>query len=163
MKEVKTKMKSAIPEESLAPLGKVVANFAVLESILSFGIGILIVGNSAAEQRTEQIVTAELTFKGKIALFSSLYQHRFPEREPFEDLKKIRDKLRKASEKRNSLLHSTWLAGGVRSAITAKERKGLNFEFEDMDSKKIEGISDFIAEVAYEVQEFSLKSLIYIR
>ena len=89
--------------------------------------------------------------------------HRFPEREPFEDLKKIRDKLRKASEKRNSLLHSTWLAGGVRSAITAKERKGLNFEFEDMDSKKIEGISDFIAEVAYEVQEFSLKSLIYIR
>ncbi len=30
MKEAKTKMKSAIPEESLAPLGKVVANFAVL-------------------------------------------------------------------------------------------------------------------------------------
>lgn len=70
----KRKIKSAIPEESLAPLGKVVANFAVLEGNLNFAIWLLLVGNSSVEQRTGQIVTAELMFKDKISLLSSLYQ-----------------------------------------------------------------------------------------
>ena len=157
MKEAKKKLKSAIPEELLAPLGKVVANFAVLENVLSFSIGILLEGNSVAEQRTGQIVTAELNFKNKISLFSSLYQHKFPERKPFDELTEIRKKLTEANRKRNRLLHSTWLAGGVRLAVTAKEKRGIRFEFQNIDSKKIEEISELIAKVSYELQEFSLK------
>ncbi len=157
MNEAKIKLKSAVPEELFAPLGKVVVNFGVLETILSFSIWILLVGNSAVEQRTGQIVTAELNFKNKISLFSSLYQHKFPERKPFDELTEIRKKLTEANRKRNRLLHSTWLAGGVRSAITAKEKHGIRFEFENMNSKKIEETSEFIAKVSHEVQEFPLK------
>lgn len=150
----KKKLKSAIPEESLAPLGKVVANFAVLESSLDFAIWLLLVGNSSAEQRTGQIVTAELNVKGKIALLSSLYQHRFPAKSPFNELKDIRKKLSDANKIRNKLVHSVWLAGGVRSATTAKEKNGIKFEFEEMEASKIEGIADFISEVGYDIQQF---------
>ena len=155
----KRKMKSAIPDESLAPLGKVVANFAVLESNLDFGIWLLLVGNSSAEQRTGQIVTAELSVKDKIALLSSLYQHRFPAKTPFNELKDLRKKLGEANKIRNSLVHSVWLAGGVRSATTAKEKHGIKFEFEEMDAQKIEGIADFISETAYDMQQFYLSFL----
>ena len=154
MASKKKRLKSAIPDESLASLGKVVANFAVLESNLDFGIWLLLVGNSTAEQRTGQIVTAELNFKDKIALLSSLYQHRFPKKEHFEDLKEMRRKLSDAKDKRNSLIHSTWLAGGKRSAITAKEKQGIKFEFEDMGATKIERIADCILGVAYDMQQF---------
>ena len=155
----KRKMKSAIPNESLAPLGKTVANFAVLESNLDFGIWLLLVGNSSAEQRTGQIVTAELSVKDKIALLSSLYQHRFPAKAPFNDLKNLRKKLGEANKIRNILVHSVWLAGGVRSATTAKEKHGIKFEFEEMDAKKIEGIADSISETAYDMQQFYLSFL----
>lgn len=154
--DMKKKLKSAIPEGSLAPLGKVVANFAILESSLDFAIWLLLVGNSSAEQRTGQIVTAEMRVKDKIALLSSLYQHRFPQKAPFAELKNLRKKLGEANKIRNSLVHSVWLAGGVRLATTAKEKHGIKFEFEEMDAKKIEGIADLILEVAYDMQQFFL-------
>ncbi len=150
----KRKMKSATPDESLAPLGKVVANFAVLESNLDFAIWLLLIGNSSAEQRTGQIVTAELMFKNKIALLSSLYQHRFPTKSPFAALKEMRKKLSNANIKRNNLVHSIWLAGGKKFATTAKGKHGIKFEFKDMNASQIDGIADFISEVGAEMQEF---------
>ncbi|PIS31062.1 hypothetical protein COT42_01840 [Candidatus Saganbacteria bacterium CG08_land_8_20_14_0_20_45_16] len=155
----KRKLKPAIPNESFAPLGKVVANFAVLESSLDFAIWLLLVGNSSAEQRTGQIVTAELTFKNKIALLSSLYQHRFPTKAPFATLKEIRKKLSAANIKRNDLVHSTWLAGGKKVTTTAKERYGIKIEFQDMNAGQIDGIGDFISEVSAEMQEFYISFL----
>ncbi len=128
-------MNPAIDKQLLAPLGEVAANFSMLDSILSSQIWLLLFGNSLKEQRTGQIVTAELSFKNKIALFSSLFQHRFPDEKPFERLKAIRKKLRAANEKRNRLLHSVWAASGhrgssTRTKTTAKEKTGVHFEFE---------------------------------
>jgi len=157
MTDKKEKMKSAIPKELLAPLGKILANFAVLESVLDFQIGVLTVGGQDGKQRVGQIITAELSFQAKVGLLSSLYQHELPNKTPFEDLKKIRKKLRIANEKRNSLVHSTWSAEGNRIAITAKEKHGIKFEFEKMSAKQIEDMADFISEVANEVMRIFRK------
>ena len=150
------RMIPAIDKQLLAPLGEVAANFSMLDNTLSFQIWLLLFGNSSKEQRTGQIVTAELSFKNKVALFSSLFQYRFPDEEPFERLKAIRKKLRVASEKRNQLLHSVWAASGhkdssTRTKTTAKEKTGINFEFEKMNVKDINKVADFIAELAYEM------------
>jgi len=150
----KRKLKSAIPDESLAPLGKVVANFAVLESELDTGIWLLLFGNSSAEQRTGQIVTANLSFRNKIALFSSLYQHRFPANKPFDALKEMRKKLNEANAKRNDLIHSTWLAADKKLSTRSNEKNGFKFNFDDMNASQIEKIADFISEVGSEMQEF---------
>lgn len=152
-------MESTIPEELLAPLGKVIANFGVLEESLSSIIWLLLFGNSVEEQRTGQIVTAELYFKDKIKLFSSLYQHRFPDEGPFDELNEMRIKLRNANEQRNSLLHSTWAHPGVRLATTAKEKKGIKFEFEEMGQEQIKEIADSIASVSKDLLDMSIAIL----
>ncbi len=150
----KRKLKSAIPNESLTPLGKVVANFAVLESNLDSSIWFLLFWDSTLEQRTGQIVTSILSFKNKINLLSALYQHRFPAEKPFKDLEEIRKKLNKANEKRNDLVHSTWLAHSKKIKPKSSEKKGFKLNFEDMEASEIDKIADLIAGVSYEMQKF---------
>lgn len=147
-------MNSYIPEKLFNPLGKVVANFNILEVLLDFTIWLLLFGNSSKEQKTGQIVTAELSFKEKIALLSSLYQHRFPDKKPFETLNNMRKKLGKANSKRNCLLHSAYLPSGRRVATRAKEKAGLIFESENMSVEKIEKTADFISEVTSDIVSF---------
>jgi len=50
----------------------------MLSSVLESAIGVLLFGNSAQEQRTGQIVTAELSFKNCLHMFGCLFRHRFP-------------------------------------------------------------------------------------
>ena len=154
-------MRPAIDKQLLAPLGEVAANFAMLENTLSFVIWTLLFGNSLEEQRTGQIVTAELSFKDKVALFSSLFQHRFPDAKPFGKLKTMRKRLEAANEKRNNLLHSHWGAGtsadsSTRIKTTAKEKRGIVFEFKPMKAQDVKEVADFIAEVAYEILDFAI-------
>lgn len=156
----KKKLKAAIEEDLLKPLGLVSANFALLEETLSFAIWLLLVGNSAKEQRTGQIVTTRMSFREKIILFEALYKHRLPEKD-LDGFRKIKRRLKRANEKRNSLLHSTWLASGekgssMRSARHFKEG-AIDFEFEKMSAKEIEKRAHSIAEVSHELQAFFLK------
>ncbi len=153
------KLIPAIDNSLLEPIGAVTVNFAMLEESLSFGIWIFLFGNNAQEQRTGQIVTAELSFRRKVDLFCCLFRHRFPDKDDTE-LSKLRVKLMDVEAKRNRLVHSFWAASdekgkSTRMKTTAKH-KGIRFQFEKMGKEEIKSIADIIAEVAYETQMFYL-------
>jgi len=149
-----------LPNKSLLSLGKVVANFAILEVEIDYSIWLLLLKNQPKSEKTGQIVTAELSVKNKIALLSSLYQYRFPEKKPFKNLKDILKKIEDANKIRNKLVHSVWRSAGhnaMRISVSAKQKNGLKFEFEVINHTKIDGMANSILKIAYDTQKFYLK------
>jgi hypothetical protein len=94
-------------DDFLAAIGAVTVEFAVLEMNLEAAIWIFLVGGKLENQATGRIVTAELSFRKAVHLFSALLRHRFPNRDD-NDLKKLCAQLTQAEEERNAIVHSTW-------------------------------------------------------
>lgn len=147
-----------LSDEHLRSIGKITAYFAKLELLVSFCIWSLIEG----EQRLGQIVTAELSFSGKVALLSSLYRYRVNSPERLTELEELLDRVSQAEEKRNAMIHSFWGAGRTKETITrikttAKRSKGLKFHFQEMKVQELDEVADFIAGVAYDVETFAIR------
>jgi hypothetical protein len=143
----------------LAEIGRIAANFAILENDLSSGIGQLL----ALDETDEKIVTAELSFRGKMNLFDSLYRERISDEPLRDELVRVIKILGHAEEKRNQILHSTWAVEvdasipmsplGVLSTNTdevmrikrtAKQGKGLKEQGEIMTTFDLKNIADEI-------------------
>ena len=136
----------AIADELLAPLGQVTAYFAMLDSQVSSVIGLLIHGNSLAEQRIGQIVTADLSFKQLVNLFHALALHRSGAEPKVADaVGKLRTRLFEAEQQRNILTHSIWTAGAQRGGSMRYKstiRKGdLKFTSEEYSADRISQIA----------------------
>jgi len=144
-----------LSDEHLRCIGKVSANFALLEEMVAFCIWSLI-GN---EQRLGQIITVELSFRQKVALFSSLYRYRVNSSEEPAELKQLLDRATQAEEKRNAIIHALWGTGGAKETVTrfkatAKRASGLKFVSQEMSVQDLDGVADFIAEVVSDVLKF---------
>jgi len=141
------------------PIGRVTVNFAMLQRVVETGVWQLLFGNGIKEQRTSQIVTAELSFRRAVELFSCLYRHRFPGQHEAA-LKTMCKRLLAAEEKRNLITHSTWAGGQpgytLRFKTTAKQ-KGFAFQFQHMSRDDITAVGDGIAIVATDLQKFIFK------
>jgi hypothetical protein len=140
------------------PIGRVTVNFEMLSHQVEFGIWHLLFGNHAGEQRTGQIVTADLSFGKNVELFACLYKHRFPKGD-YKNLDHLCKKLHTAEEKRNKITHSKWGGGTMRMKMTAKQKKGFHFQFEKMTRADVVAIADEIAQTATEFQNFFIKML----
>lgn len=118
-----------VPDHYLVEIGRVVANFAILEKELSSLIHCLLGTN----EDVTQIVTSELSFRNLLDLSASLVKqlHSPKETELFKATLKL---VEKAEEKRNLIVHSIWKVGfdwGVtRSKNTAKRGRGLQTQNE---------------------------------
>jgi hypothetical protein len=157
MTSSKRKMIPGIHRSLFEPIGEVTVNFAMLEHVLSGGTGLLLFGNNGQEQRTGQIVTAELSFRRNVELFSCLFRHRFPEKGD-AGIKALCSKLLVLEEKRNVTIHSFWGGAGepgysTRIKVTAK-LKGIAFQFQKTSREEIAAVANEIAEVASELQDF---------
>jgi hypothetical protein len=155
------KVVAAIDNSLLEPIGRVTVNFAMLEQTVAFGVWLLIVGNDSTEQRTAQILTAELSFKRLVDLYSCLYRHRFPESRRQAEVDGLCTKLRVMEERRNVLTHSFWGAGGAagqstRLKITAKA-KGFRMQSETLRREDIQLLAEDISELAASFQEEYLR------
>src|SRR5262245_52387236 len=130
-----------LSDEFLRALGRVTANFATLESYMDFAIGGLV----GPEQAIGQAVAAELSFRNKCGMLSSLFQLRVKAAaRPDADscLAKMKAFLGKANQleaRRNQITHSAWLTGendppnqATRLKITAKQDKGLKHQTKDI-------------------------------
>lgn len=164
MKKNKPRFISAISDSMLPPLGKVTANFAVLELMLSSLIGALVFVGMRFDQRVGDIITAGLNFNNKIDLFSSLFQHKFPQKKPFDELKSINKRLAVINKKRNQLIHSTWGASEGNDSNTimkksARRKSGLEFQSETIKVADIYEIAAEIGILAYDLQMFRRKEI----
>jgi hypothetical protein len=127
-----------LDEKYLCSLGKITANFATLEQIISFFIWNLVKKDEsfgefvklespllyrqftefltsspdglkiAPGKRQGQIITSELSFRQKIDLLSALYQDIVDKPSAVTALQKLLDRARQAEDKRNIVTHSLW-------------------------------------------------------
>lgn len=150
------------PEEIDAAIGRVIESFSFLEESLANIITILLdVDNEVGE-----IVTSELSFKGLLNLFSSLFKYKYDrgdfvveDEDPEERLKELLKLCYRAEEERNKIVHSSYVARRYRVKKTAKARSGLKTIIENLDASRMLDISDFIGTVGMHVQEFPVLGL----
>ncbi len=148
------KMMSSVStyDNHLKAIGLITVNFALLQSQIEFAIKFLL----GTDQRVGQIITAELSFKNLLALFSSLYRFRTQDAKAIEKLKRLIKKIDQAEKKRNTVIHSLWAGSNTQEAIvrfktTAKVSRGLTNQFEEVSVDYLNMIADEIAEVTDEI------------
>ena len=152
------------PDEATSALGHIFVGFSWLERSIENHIAKL----GQLTEPVSSIVCAELTFKAKVSVLSSLIKHQPPlmsfniESELIEscwrDLLKI---IHQAEEYRNMVAHSHWApindgSALIRSKITAKAKHGVRVVSESLSADYLLDIYDFILNVDYLLDEFFL-------
>jgi hypothetical protein len=153
------------PEELPAVIGLIAMAFSNLEATLSDTI----IEMLQIDKKRGLIVTAELSFKAKLNLFSSLYHelksdyffNTYPgfEEEYFKELLKA---LNRCEENRNQTLHSAFIQNYqtqkaiIRKKITAKQKQGLTITAEKTSIVALFNIYDSILCVDEELKTFGI-------
>jgi len=153
------------PEELPAVIGLISLNFQDLENELSKRI----IQMLELEHDIGEIITAELSFKNLINLFSSLY-HRLKDKYHFNSLpnyekgyfKELLKALYKCEELRNQILHSTIIRNWktkeiVRRKTTSKAKVGLKKTESEIDIPYLFNVSDYIISMTMEVDQFFIE------
>lgn len=156
------KMKHTVPIKHRTRIGDIVVSFALLESQIETLIGSLI----AEHQRIGQIITAELSFKNLRALVISLYLERHGADDDYLKLKLLMSEAGLIEENgggisRNKIMHSIWAGGKdkdhiVRIKTTAKQKKGLKFQFEEISAQDLTDFAEKIRATSLKVHKFWL-------
>jgi len=114
-------------------------------------------------KRLGQIVTAELSFRQKIDLLSSIYRDKLDKPAELAQLDEVLARVAEAEQKRNTIVHSVWTEYAVdgtpaRIKATAKRKsKGLKMKIESVSVKDLEDIAEYIAKAAYDVQTLVIR------
>ena len=142
-----------------AALGQVLIAFSVLERNLSEVITILL----DLSPDMGQIVTAEQSFRGLVNLVSSIAKYKsargdfnIDSNKPYEEIQETLKTCFKAEELRNQVIHSRYILDQFRIKTTAKAKHGLRTTSESVSPESILDISDFISNVAIEVEEIPI-------
>lgn len=146
------RMKSSVDPAVLEPLGRVVVNFNLLESMLSLSICQLL----GCEQRIGQCVTEQLAFKGLLNAFCSLYRLRASDPNIVASVQSLRTRFEAAEQKRNELLHSIWMMGPTKGLSTrvkyrARAKKGWTVHLTDMSAADVAAVADEMEALTSEV------------
>src|SRR6266487_3679812 len=142
----------SISAKFLQEIGRITVNFAFLEAAVSFFISGLI----SDDQTVGQIVTAELSFKNRIALLSSVVRHTSKDSEIVRRLDALLMRALHVEEKRNKVTHSVWGSCKTPDTITrvkftAKVKKGLKSQFEAITVAELSTISKEISDLSGEI------------
>jgi hypothetical protein len=139
-----------------AEIGRVVVRWAELEE----AIGVLVTALLDDYQRYTRIVSAELGYRGKIDLCTSLYLERHGEDSEYPPLKRIFSEISKLAEQRNGIVHAIWRGTGTpvrvtRIKTTAKQRRGFNTAIRNYDLDEFRNLSDQMREVQRSLLAFT--------
>jgi hypothetical protein len=108
-------------EEGLARLGECVVQFQRIEEMLGICISTMI-GRS---RKVGEIVTSEMSFRGRVSVFGALFRHRLRGRPFPEDVVELLKRLHRAEEERNNLVHSIWDASEAKPETIRREKKAV--------------------------------------
>jgi len=142
-------------ESGLARLGECISNFQRLEDSLSRCIS----GMIGRDRHAGAIVTVEMSYRAKVAVFGALFRYRFGSADLPEDVSELFGRLRDAEQRRNSLVHSMWDVS-VKQPTTIKREKsacrksGLVRDLQHMTPDELEE--------AHEIFEGIEKDLFYL-
>jgi hypothetical protein len=91
-------------EHGLARLGECLAHFQRIEEALSISISALMGGS----RKIGEIVTSEMSFRAKVAVYSALCHHALRAEKLPQDLQQLVGRLHWAEQERNTIAHSVW-------------------------------------------------------
>ena len=117
----------------------------------------------APGKKLGQIVTAELSFRQKINLLSSICRDKLNNPTELAELDLVLTRVAQAEQKRNTVVHSFWTGHAENATVarikaTAKRRsKGLKLEIKSMSVKDLEDVANYIANVAYDIQTLVIR------
>ena len=154
---------ATLPDEFLKNIGRLVVDFASLESSIAIAIwNLLSIDGSRGE-----IITSEMSFKNMLALFSSLFINKTSDPAALEEMKDLITRATKVEEKRNRIVHSSWgmrvWSDGrevvVRMKTTAKISKGLRRQDEELTLEHMEQMIDEVVDANRAWTDFFYKHL----
>jgi hypothetical protein len=111
------------------------------------------------DQLIGQIVTAELSFQVLANVLGSLGRYRVKDQALLAQLDSLIARASELEAKRNTYVHSVWgdnlgAGGRRRLKITAKRRKGLDWQVEDVPVSTLNGVADQLERLADEFDNF---------
>jgi hypothetical protein len=135
-------------------LGETIVWFEELDEQLSTAISFLL----RRGDTVGQIVTAELSFKGKVNLLATLFRHEAPQSTHLDQLEKLAGACFQAEEKRNQVVHSKWRnqlegSGMTRSKYTARGKNGLRHQSETLTPAQVQAIAHHCGYLAHCIDE----------
>jgi len=146
-------MQINISNEILAEIGKATVLFGLIESSLGEIIGkIITVGGRRRELGV--IVTAELSFKQRVAAVNSLLLLALgKDNEVVAQFDRLKPVLFQAEQERNTVVHSVWAKDAeavdphavIRMKASAKPRQGLRTDFVAMSLKDLQRTTTLLA------------------
>lgn len=148
-----SKMATNVPENLLAVLGLVTANFRLLETYLNMGIWRLL--GAERNQNIGNIVTADLTFSKLINLIGSLHCELCDNPKSVEEFQLLLGEIKNVNRMRNDIIHSIIGAGkdGKAFMLSVKMRspKGLKMKTFHASKGQLEKVADLISVSAFKL------------
>ena len=108
-------------EDGLARLGECIVQFQRIEDALSVCISAM-VGRS---RKIGEIITAEMSFRARVATFSALFTHSLKESTLPGDVTELISRLHWAEQQRNTLVHSLWDASESKPDSILRKKKTI--------------------------------------
>lgn len=114
-------------------------------------------------KRLGQIVTAQLSFRQKIDLLSSICEDKLNNPDELAKLDKVLSRVARAEQERNTIVHSVWTAYALNEttarikATARRKTKGLKIKIENVSVRDLENIADNIARAAYDLQTLVIR------
>jgi hypothetical protein len=154
--------RTGAPDEFSCAIGRIAVWFSSLEDEITHTISHVL----RLDQTTSAILTAELAFKNKVHLFSSLVRARYDLSTAVGSsslevyLSELVARIFEAEQLRNQIMHSSWIGPFLkdgraeRRKVTAKASKGHFVASEEVDAAYLLDVADFICCVMMEVENF---------
>lgn len=145
-------------KSGLARLGECISEFQRMEEVLSICISAMI-GKS---RKVGKILTSEMSFRAKVAVFRALFIHHYGDSPLPKDILELVARLNWAEQERNTLVHSLWDASEknpefIRRKKTACRKDGLITHHEHITPDELEALSrlyeGITTDLIYLVQE----------
>jgi hypothetical protein len=108
-------------EDGLARLGECIVQFQRIENALSVCISAM-VGRS---RKVGEIITAEMSFRARVATFGALFAHSLKSSTLPEDITELISRLHWAEQQRNTLVHSLWDASETKPDSILRKKKAI--------------------------------------
>ena len=108
-------------EDGLARLGECIVQFQRIEDALSVCISAM-VGRS---RKVGEIITAEMSFRARVATFGALFAHSLKSSTLPEDVIELISRLHWAEQQRNTLVHSLWDASETKPDSILRKKKAI--------------------------------------
>lgn len=108
-------------EDGLARLGECIVQFQCIEEALSVCISAM-VGRS---RKVGEIITAEMSFRARVATFGALFGHSLKLATLPEDISELISRLHWADQQRNTLVHSLWDASESKPDSILRKKRAI--------------------------------------